>query len=127
VKPGAGILVWDPERTGRITSGRQLFGSATWWIAWDDGFEPLAALDDDGDGLLSGDELDGISVWTDRDGDAVSDPGEVVPAREAGIAALVVRGVTTLEGVPAHPRGIVMRDGSTRPAYDWTVEVPGDE
>ncbi|RYG70299.1 hypothetical protein EON80_08205, partial [bacterium] len=27
IKPNTGILVWDPENTGRITSGRQLFGS----------------------------------------------------------------------------------------------------
>jgi hypothetical protein len=32
VTPTTGILVWDPEGLGRITSGRQLFGSVTWWI-----------------------------------------------------------------------------------------------
>ena len=32
VRPTAGLLVWDPDGLGRITSGRQLFGSVTWWL-----------------------------------------------------------------------------------------------
>ncbi len=123
VRPGTGILVWDPEGKGVIRSGRQMFGSVTWWIAWRNGYEPLAVLDDDDDGRLSGRELDGIAVWTDRDRDGVSDPGEVVPACAAGIASIAVRGVTRRDGVPAHPRGIVMKDGSTRPTYDWIARA----
>jgi hypothetical protein len=123
VRPSTAILVWDPERTGRITSGRQLFGSVTWWIAWRNGYEPLAALDDDRDGRLAGAELAGIAVWIDRDGDAASDPGEVTPARAFGIASIAVTGTTTLDGVPAHARGIVLRDGTTLPTFDWITEA----
>src|SRR5207248_5903091 len=57
------LLVWDPQHTGQVRDGRQLFGSATWWIFWDDGYQPLAALDNDGDGWLSGNELAGLAVW----------------------------------------------------------------
>ena len=47
VKPTTGILVWDPNHTGKITSGLQLFGNVTWWLFWEDGYSPLAALDND--------------------------------------------------------------------------------
>jgi hypothetical protein len=122
VGPDAGILVWDPAATGVVRSGIDLFGSVTWWTFWRDGYEPLAALDDDGDGRLVGDELAGIAVWRDLDGDAVSDPGEVVPVRKAGIAAIAVRPTGREAGVAAHRAGIEMADGSTRPTYDWTPE-----
>ena len=122
----AAILVWRPDPSVPVTSGRQLFGSRTWWIFWDDGYEPLAALDDDGDGRLAGAELDGICVWRDRNGDAREDAGEVVTAEAFGVAAIETRPDTTEDGVPAHRRGIVLTDGSTRPTYDWTPHaVPG--
>jgi hypothetical protein len=60
VHSATGILVWDPGKSGRIESGLQLFGSVTWWMFWKDGYQPLAALDDNGDGWLSGEELQGI-------------------------------------------------------------------
>ena len=47
VRPDTAILVWDPDGTGRVTSGRQLFGSVTWWMFWNDAYQALAALDDD--------------------------------------------------------------------------------
>lgn len=116
----AAILVWRPDPAVPVTSGRQLFGSRTWWIFWENGYEPLAALDDDGDGRLTGAELDGICVWRDRDGDAVEDEGEVVTAAAFGVAAIETSPDATEDGVPARRRGVVLADGSTRPTYDWT-------
>ncbi|HVQ27633.1 MAG TPA: hypothetical protein VMV01_20750, partial [Planctomycetota bacterium] len=49
---GAGWLVWDPEQRGEILSGRQLFGSASAWLFFEDGYRVLDALDDDRDGAL---------------------------------------------------------------------------
>jgi hypothetical protein len=106
--------------------GRQLFGSRTWWIFWQDGYEPLAALDDDGDGRLSGAELDGICVWRDRDGDAVEDAGEIETAAEFGVTAIETRPDATEDGVPARRRGVVLADGTTRPTYDWTPRAVPD-
>jgi hypothetical protein len=108
VQPTTCILVWDPERTGRIVSGRQLFGSVTWWMFWRDGFEPLAALDDNRDGKLTGAEISGIAVWRDANGNGVSDPGEVIPAEQFGIVEIAVRG-----------GGITLRDGTVLPMFDW--------
>jgi hypothetical protein len=46
----AGWLVFDPRRTGRITSGLQLFGNVTFWRFWNTDYDALQALDDDGNG-----------------------------------------------------------------------------
>lgn len=119
VNARAGILVWDPARTGRITSGAQLFGTATWSMYWSDGYAPLAALDNNGDGWLARQELDGLAVWNDRNGDAVSDPGEVKPLQEYGVKQVEVRAEGRTGVSPSHPRGIQRNDGSYLPTYDW--------
>jgi hypothetical protein len=122
VTPKAGILVWDADGTGRITSGRQLFGSVTWWMFWRDGYEALRALDDDGDGWLRGKELAGIAVWRDRNGNGVSEKGEVKPVSGYGIVAIAVRAMGRMDGVLFNPKGIQLRDGSFLPTYDWVAE-----
>jgi hypothetical protein len=111
LQPTTCILVWDPQHTGRIASGRQLFGSVTWWMFWRDGFEPLAALDDNRDGKLTAAEISGIAVWRDANGNGVSDPGEVIPAEQFGIAEIAVRG-----------GGITLRDGTVLPMFDWVPQ-----
>jgi hypothetical protein len=116
----AGILVWAPDPSKPVTSGRQLFGSRTWWIFWRDGYEPLSMLDDDGDGRLTGAELDGIRVWRDVDRDGVCSPSELRPVADYGVAWIAVTADRTEDGVPANSRGIGFVDGSTRPTYDWT-------
>ncbi|MCP4638963.1 MAG: hypothetical protein GY851_00945, partial [bacterium] len=120
VRPGTGILVWDPANTGRVASGRQMFGSVTWWVFWRDGYHAMAALDDNGDGGLAGDELRGLSVWHDANGNGVSDAGEVTPVRHLGIARLAVRAEGVKNGAAWHSRGVVLNDGRAFPTYDWT-------
>jgi hypothetical protein len=90
---------------------------------WKNGFEPLAALDDNGDGWLTERELDGIGVWQDRNGNGVSDQGEVIPAAQFGIVALGVHPQGTVDGVLAERNGVVMR-GDSFTLYDW---VPSPE
>lgn len=86
----APLLVYDPEGTGEITSGKQLFGSATFGKEWKHGYEPLATLDRDGDKKLSGDELKDLSLWFDKDRDGVSQKGEVKRLSEVKVVALYV-------------------------------------
>ncbi|HMN41600.1 MAG TPA: hypothetical protein PKE29_12200 [Phycisphaerales bacterium] len=118
----AGILVWDPTNSGKITSGRQLFGSVSWWIFFDNGYQALDALDDNRDGELTGPELKGIAVWIDRNGNGVSDPGEVVPVESFGIRSIRVRATSTEDGCPANRDGLVMADGRVLPTYDWIAQ-----
>ncbi|QYK52674.1 MAG: hypothetical protein KF824_10455 [Fimbriimonadaceae bacterium] len=115
----AAWLVWDPKMSGKITSGRQLFGSATWWMMFRNGYDALDTLDDDHDQLLSGRELSGISVWHDRNSNAVSEPGEVVPASLWGIQAIRTTYDYTSRDALTSNNGIIMRDGQTLPTYDW--------
>jgi hypothetical protein len=122
VKPETGLLVWDPQRTSKITSGRQLFGSVSWWMMFDHGYDALAALDDNRDGELRADELKGIAVWFDRNSNAISDPGEVTPLDQLGIAALSTR-VTAHDGKsPMNGTGMTMTDGRVLPTWDWVTE-----
>jgi len=126
VEPDTGILVWDPEKSGEVRSGRQLFGNVTWWMFWRDGYEALSMLDSDGSGWLSGKELDGIAVWFDRTGDGVSHPGEVVPTGELGIKAIAVEATGREAGMPMAERGVKFKDGRVLPTWDWVAE-PADE
>lgn len=118
-----GILVWDPGATGKITSGAQLFGSRSWWMFFDDGYQALAALDDNHDGILSGPEFQGLAVWVDRNGDGRSDWGEVIPIERTSIVQIRVRSTTTHDGCPANLEGLTMSDGRVLPTYDWVAHV----
>jgi hypothetical protein len=128
VNADAGFLVWDPENRQHIASCRQLFGSVTWWMFWRDGYQALAALDDDGNGWLEGKELQGIAIWRDTNGNGICDPGEVISLRDAGIVRIAVRATGRTSsgnsggpsGTLFNPLGIQLRDGTSLPTYDWT-------
>jgi hypothetical protein len=120
------ILVWDPNRTGRITSGRQLFGSVTWWMFWRNGYEPLGALDDNRDGVLSGAELKGIAVWRDANSNGIADPGEVVPVEGFGIVEIAVK-PRQIDGALQRNGGIKLRDGRSLTTFDWTPVSVGTD
>ena len=120
VKPDTGILVWDPRHTGRINSGLQLFGSVTWWLFWKDGYAPLAALDDDRSGRLEGAELRGIAVWFDRNGNGISDAGEVVSLEALGVQSIAVHAAGKQSGTLWNSEGIVLRNGRMAATFDWT-------
>ena len=121
LRADAGVLVWDPENSGHITSARQMFGSYSWQLFWRDGFDALAALDDNGDGWLRGGELAGISVWFDRNQNGISDPGEVTPLSALGITGLACAAPEHDGPHPLNRRGIELRDGRRLPLWDWIV------
>jgi hypothetical protein len=122
VKTNTALLVWDPEREGEIRSGRQLFGGYTFEIFRRDGYAALAALDSDGDEVLTGSELDGIRAWFDNNSNGRSESGEVRDLDEFGIVGIAVRAITR-EGIhPTNPHGMQLRDGRTLPTWDWKVE-----
>jgi tetratricopeptide (TPR) repeat protein len=120
ITPDAGWLVFDRDGRGQITSALQLFGNVTFWLFWANGYEALAALDDDGSGRVEGGELKHIAIWRDLDGDGVSDAGEVQPLSAHGITALSYASEpgdgVELEAVSA--KGAQFVDGTTRPTYD---------
>jgi hypothetical protein len=125
VKPQTAILVWDPKGTGRIESGRQVFGSVTGWIFWRDGYSALDALDDNRDGWLSGEELKGLAVWVDRNGNGVSDAGEVMSVESMGVEGISARWTATEGASPMNRMGIRLKDGRVVGSWDWVVEPTG--
>lgn len=119
VTPQAGLLCWDPEGKGQITSGQQLFGTGTFWMFFGNGFDAMAALDNDRDGWLRGSELDGVCLWHDSDSDGRSDVREVRPVSEWGILALRCGGYGSGSLGLEVDRGVVWRDGRVTTLYDW--------
>lgn len=119
VKPSTGIFVWNQDGKGEITSGRQMFGSVTWWLFFNDGYHALDCLDDNRDGSLSGSELDGISVWFDTNSNGKSDKTEIKTLEELGIVSISTKPTSTENGWPANRTGIKLKTGNTIPTYDW--------
>jgi hypothetical protein len=102
-----------------IASGRQLFGSSTWWTFFTDGYQALDVLDDDRNGTLSGGELAGLSAWFDRNGNGRSDEGEVLPIAQLGITAISARATTTVDGCLANLAGITLNNDRVVATFDW--------
>jgi hypothetical protein len=121
LQPDTALLVWDPDATGQITSGVQLFGSATWWLLPGDGYQALDLIDDDGDGWLAGAELAGLAVWQDRNGDGVSGPGEVMPIESTEIEALATHATGAVGRSLVSEHGLRLRGGRLLPTYDWVT------
>lgn len=121
VRSDTAILVWDEARRGQITSGRQLFGSVSFFMFWRNGYEAMAALDDNRDGELRGSELNGLAIWQDRNGNGVSDPGEVTPLSDCGIQAISVRPDGQEDGSPMTRHGVQLQSGQWLATWDWTL------
>jgi hypothetical protein len=117
----AGWLVYDPHGKRQITSALQMFGSVTFWMFWDNGYDALAALDDNRDGVLSGSELQGLAIWHDANGNGRCEPGEVRSVADWGIAGLSCRyerDEQHPERIAWSPHGVRFHDGRTRASYD---------
>lgn len=121
IKPKASWLVIDRKGDGKVRSGLQLFGSVTFWMFWDNGYQPLAALDDNQDGALAGAELDGLALWHDANANGISDPGETRPVSFHGIVSIGCKGTAhpdTRRCAAWNPIGVTFADGSIRPTFD---------
>ena len=83
---GDGFLASDDNGDGQINDITELFGMYGSGGPYANGFEKLTALyDTNGDGQISGDELDGLLVWKDSNANAQVDPGELLPVSAYGI------------------------------------------
>lgn len=88
---GDGLLVWDVDGDGRITSGKELFGHVDLDGSnrFANGYDKLRThFDRDSDGVVRGSELQGLQIWEDRNGDAVTDDGELVALSDRDIRRL---------------------------------------
>jgi hypothetical protein len=121
----AGWLVNDPHHTGKVTSALQMFGNVTFWMFWENGYQALAALDDDRDGMLAGKELEGLAIWQDLNSNGLSERGEVKPLVEWGIVSMSCRyalDTNRPDRMPYSAQGVFYRDGSSRSTYDVILQ-----
>ena len=93
VSENDGILVRDLNNNGQIDDGNELFGDQT--LLSDDtkaanGFEALADLDTNQDGVFDGDDeaFGEVKVWQDKNGNGVVDDGELKTLNEAGVVSV---------------------------------------
>ncbi len=117
----AAWLVMDHSRNGKITSALQMFGSVTFWMFWDNGYQALSSLDDNHDGELSSSELNGLALWHDINGNGISEPGEVRSLSSYGIVGLTCRadaGGNTPYAAAQSLSGVRFANGSIRPSFD---------
>ena len=106
VGPNDGLLC-RPTAEGKVT-GAQLFGTANGMA---NGYEEMASLDADNSGALEGAELQGLYVWTDLNGNAQPEKGELKSLEELGITSIKVSHnnySSTFE-----------RQGQTYKSFDW--------
>ena len=125
--PDAAWLVYDADGQGEITSALQLFGSVTFWLFWENGYDALSALDDNRDGLIAGAEASRLALWHDRDRDGISDPGEVRDLQSHGIAGVSCR-FEEGDGIrfaAVSSEGVRLANGRTRPSYDVILRSRG--
>jgi Ca2+-binding RTX toxin-like protein len=93
VGSGDGILVFDRNNDTSISDGSELFGNYTLLSNGQyavNGFEALKEFDVNNDGVI--DENDEIyhqlRVWVDKNGDGVTDQGELLTLKDAGVASI---------------------------------------
>ncbi len=124
----AAWLVYDPQAKREITSALQLFGNVTFWLFWENGYQALSALDDNHDGWLTGNELQGLALWNDANGNGICEPGEVKPLSAYGIEGICCRYQIDSQHpdrIAWSPVGVRYRDGKTRSTYDLILHSRG--
>ena len=83
-------------------------------------------LDDNRDGVLTGGELQGIAVWVDRNGNGISEPGEVISLQQAGIVSIGIKSHAGADGTLVADRGIGFSDGTVGKSFDWVTQSVRD-
>lgn len=110
VGPSDGLLC-QPKEDGSI-DGTCLFGTST---GYETGFEHLASLDKNMDYKVSGQELAGLMVWQDKNGNARAEQGELTSVQELGIGELSVKNSKNV--------GSFMINGKQQKMFDWWPTV----
>ncbi len=91
-----GILVRDINNNGKIDNGGELFGDSTILVDGSrakDGYEALAELDTNNDGIINQDDstYTEIKVWIDSNGDAISQEEELYSLKQLGIKDIALQ------------------------------------
>ncbi|MGM9992004.1 MAG: hypothetical protein ACI376_04030 [Candidatus Bruticola sp.] len=100
-------LLCRPNADGSV-KGTNLFGIANGFA---NGYEEMASLDANNDGVLEGSELQGLKVWTDLNGNAIAEANELKSLDELGITSIAVN--------HNNFASTFVRNGQTFKSFDW--------
>ena len=90
------ILALDLNNNGKIDSGRELFGNATYFTGTantaDNGFIALAQYDENRDGLISAKDriFPKLKLWQDKNANGISEPSELKDLMKTSIVKINV-------------------------------------
>ena len=128
-----GILVRDLNGDGEINDGSELFGDQTVLSNGEkasNGFEALADLDSNHDGVFDGDDeaFGEVMVWQDKNGNGIVDDGELMTLNEAGITSITLdyenQSITDINGNGHNQTGtFVKTDGTNGTITDVWFEA----
>jgi len=132
-----GLLVRDLNGDGVINHGGELFGEGT--VLADgskakDGYQALAALDSNLDGLIDANDatFGSLQVWTDANGNGITDAGELKSLGNLGITSISLDAVKTSVVDNGNLIGLMgsytKADGSVHTAGDvwFSVDASGN-
>ena len=125
IHANAGWLVYDSQGSGQIDSALQMFGSVSFWCFWENGYQALAALDNDANGFLTGAELDNLAIWCDKNANGQSEPGEVLPLAEYNITRISCQFEklhSHPEAIPYSAEGALTSDGRVLSTFDINLQ-----
>lgn len=88
-----GLLVRDINGNGQIDNGTELFGNNSVLSSGEkaaNGFEALADLDSNNDGVFNSSDTawDDVKVWKDSNGNGIVDEGELLTLTQAGVSGI---------------------------------------
>jgi hypothetical protein len=100
------LIVYNNQKD---VNANDLFGNAGGFA---NGYEKLSLLDANGDKQISGDELQTLSVWQDKNGNAKAERSEVTPVQDLGITSISVRYDNDLVSY-------FIQNGEKKKLFDW--------
>jgi hypothetical protein len=132
-----GLLVRDISGDGVINHGGELFGEGTALADGSkakDGYQALAALDSNLDGLIDANDavFGSLQVWTDANGNGITDAGELKSLASLGITSISLDAVKTSVVDNGNLIGLMgsytKADGSVHTAGDvwFSVDASGN-
>jgi len=135
---GDGLLVRDVNKDGIINDGSELFGSATKLVDGTraaDGYKAMRAMDSNKDGLLTSmdAQFGELMVWVDKNGDGVSNAGEMFSLNDMGISSLSLESTKSTQMNNGNLLGLMgsftTADGKTHTMGDvwFQTDAAGDK
>jgi hypothetical protein len=128
IGPSSGFLVVEsPELQkkaegktgGYILDGTDLVGGFTGGQPWKSSYQVLGQFDKNGNGVVDGEELEGLGFWADLNINARVEDGELRGAEEV-FSAIGVRAEEAEDGSAFSPKdGAVLKDGRAVGSWDW--------